>query len=144
MGLLDKVMKYIEKTMKTAEKDNILIVAIHEIVQEEGWIPTKTYFGADEHEMEYKKSGSPLKKLEIEAERVGNSLKIEFEGKKHKSSGISGLIEDALDLDEKELHAHLDLHRYVTDDMQIINESELREFVKSHIELLERHAREII
>ena len=116
MGLLDKVADFLKKQMVTAQKDNVLVGAIHYIMVEElGWKPKKVHFGADEHEMEYTKLDSPLKELEIEAHRVGSKLYLTFEGELRKGGMLHDVLDALFDVDLNEIkyHLSLDMHEFV-------------------------------
>jgi len=144
MGLFDKVMDFIKKQMVTAEKDNVLVTAIHYIVQDLGWIPKKVKFSADEHEMEYVKPDSPLKELEIEAKRVGSKLYLEFEGELKKGGFLHELLDEFFDVElgkEVKYHLVLNLHEFVTDDLKLENEDKLREIIAEYIGKIEEKAR---
>ena len=143
MGLFDKVMDFLKKQMVTAEKDNVLVVAIHHIVTELGWTPKEIKFGADEHKMEYVKPDSPLKELEIEAKRIGGKLYLEFEGELKKGGMLHEILDEIFDIDVGEVKHRLvlDLHEFVTDDLRIINEDRLREVVESYIRKIEEKAK---
>ena len=144
MGLFDKVMDFIRKRMITAEKDNVLVSAIHYIIQELGWTPKKIRFGADEHELEYVKLDSPLKELEIEAKRVGSKLYIEFEGELKRGGMLHEILDTFFDVElgkEVRYHLVLDLHDFVTDDLKLKNEEKLRRILAKHIRKLEEKAR---
>jgi hypothetical protein len=144
MGLLDKITDFLKRQMITAQKDNVLVGAIHCIVTEElGWKPKKVHFGADEHEMEYTKPDSPLKELEIEAKRVGGKLYLKFEGELKKGGMLHDILDALFDveLNEIEYHLVLDMHEFVTDDLKIVNEDKLREVIKDYILKIEAKAR---
>ena len=145
MGLFDKVMDFIKKQMVTAEKDNVLVGAIHYIMTEElRWIPKNVKFGTDEHEMEYIKPDSPLKELEIEARRVGSRLYLEFEGELKKGGMLHEILDAFFDIEmgnEIKYHLVLNLHDFVTDDLRIINEDRLKEIIEDYVDKLEMKAR---
>ncbi len=145
MGLLDKIINFLKNQAIIAQKDNVLITAIHYILVEElNWKPKKVNFGSDKHEMEYVKLGSPLSELEIEAERVGDKLYLKFEGELKKGGALSNFLEFVFDIDlDREIKHHivLNLSDFVTDDLEIKNEDELRRIIKSYIEKIEEIAR---
>ena len=130
--------------MITAEKDNVLVTAIHHIMQELGWTPKKIEFGADEHEMEYIKPDSPLKELEIEAKRIGSKLYLEFEGELKRGGMLHEILDTLFDIElgkEIKYHLVLNLHEFVTDDLKIINEDKLRDLIVEYIRKIEERAK---
>lgn len=145
MGLWDRIKDFFKKQAIIAQKDNVLAMAIHYIITEElKWYPKKVHFGSDKHEMEYVKPNSPLNELEIKAERVGNKLYLKFEGELKRGGTLGSLLEMAFDIEldrEIEHHIVLNLSDFVNDNLEIINENELRNIIKSYIEKIEEKAK---
>lgn len=145
MGLFDKVMDFINKQRIKAEKDNVLVSAINQIMQEDlGWRPKRLSFGVDKHELEYYKPDSPLSELDIEAERSGGKLYLKFEGELKFGGALGDLLEDLFDVDlEKEIKYHivLNLSDFVNDNLELINEEELRRILVSYVASIEERAK---
>ena len=129
MELLEKILSFIKNQNATAEKDNVLITAIHYMIEDLGWTAKKVKFGADEHELEYVNPNSPLKDLEIEAKRIGKTLYLKFEGEI-----FDNLLNKA---DEVEYHISLNLDEFVTDDLKLINDDRLKKIIRDYIKMLE-------
>ena len=129
MELLEKILSFIKNQNATAEKDNVLITAIHYMIEDLGWTAKKVRFGADEHELEYINPNSPLKELEIEARRIGKTLYLKFDGE---------IFNDLLNkADEVEYHISLNLGEFVTDDLKLINDDKLKRIIRDYIMMLE-------
>jgi hypothetical protein len=129
MELLEKILSFIKNQNTTAEKDNVLITAIHYMIEDIGWTAKKVKFGADEHELEYINPKSPLKDLEIEAKRIGKTLYLKFEGEI-----FDNLLNKA---DEVEYHISLNLDEFVTNDLRLINEDRLKRIIREYVKMLE-------
>lgn len=145
MGFFDLVKNFIKSQITKAEKDNVLVSAIHVIMTENlGWRPKKVQFGFDTHEMEYTKADSPLTELDIKAERVGNKLYLTFEGELKRGGALGLLLEKVFDVDlEKEVKYHLalDLSEFVNDSLEVINEQKLIDILTSYINKIEARFR---
>ncbi|MCS7203240.1 MAG: hypothetical protein NZ809_02145 [Thermodesulfovibrio sp.] len=139
--LLEKVKTFLKEQSIKAEKDNVLVAAIHEIMVEDlGWKPKKIGFGSDSHELEYTKATSPFHELEIKATRFGEKLYLEFEGEVKKGGAFGEVFESIFDIDldkEYKLKTELNLSDYVTDELEVINEERLSQLLKNFIGLLE-------
>jgi len=143
MKLFEKVKSFVKKELTRAQKDNVLVTAIHHIMVDElGWVSKKIAFGIDTHEMEYRtrKQGSILKELEIEANRIGGKLYIKFEGEK--KGAFYDIMDDFFDADVGEIKYHLvlDMNEFVDDGLNLINEDKLVRIVCDYIHKIEDRA----
>ena len=135
MELLEKILSFIKNQDVTAEKDNVLITAIHYIIEDLGWTAKKVKFGADEHELKYINPKSPLKDLEIEAIRIETTLYLKFVGE---------VFDNLLNkTDEVEYHLSLNLDEFVTNDLKLINDDRLKKIIKDYIKMLEERLTDI-
>lgn len=141
MKLFEKVRSSVKKELTRAQKDNVLVTAIHHIMVDElGWVSKKIAFGIDIHEMEYRKPGSLLKELEIEANRIRSKLYIKFEGEK--KGAFSDIMDEIFDVDAGEIKYHLvlDMDEFVDDGLNLINVDELVRIVSDYIHKIEDRA----
>lgn len=141
MKLFEKVRSFVKKELTRAQKDNVLVTAIHHIMVDElGWVSKKIAFGIDIHEMEYRKPGSLLKELEIEANRIRSKLYIKFEGEK--KGAFYDIMDEIFDVDAGEIKYHLvlDMDEFVDDGLNLINEDELVRIVSDYIHKIEDRA----
>jgi hypothetical protein len=141
MKLFEKVKGFVKSEMIKAQKDNVLVTAIHQIMVDElGWVSRKIEFGTDRHEMEYRKPGSQLKELEIEANRIRSRLYIKFEGEKRGT--FNDIMDGIFDVDAGEIRYHLvlDIDKFVDEGLNLINEDELVRIVSDHVHRIEDRA----
>lgn len=118
-------------------KDKYLAVAIHQIIEEYGWKGIEKQFGADHH-MIYVKSGSPLDKVEVKAHKVGNRLDVNFLGITPKK----GLLDKVFDFNVREIPKRFELHKYVSDDMTVLEEQHLTTIIGVVLKELEDVAKD--
>jgi len=141
MGLLDKVKEFIQKQITLSKKDDVLFLAVHQILTEDlGWQVKSFKMEGDAHEASYWHPQSPIHELEVEAERRGDKFVLKLEAETLHGEAVEDLLESFgfdIDLDE-EIKVVFDLDRFVTDDLQLINEEELRIHLISFIRELER------
>ena len=113
-------------------KDKYLAVAIHQIIEEYGWKGIEKNFGAD-HNMIYVKSGSLLDKIEVKAHKVGNRLDVSFLGITPKK----GLLDKIFDFNVREIPKSFELHKYVSDDMNVLEKQHLSTIIEVVLKELE-------
>ncbi|MDO9516982.1 MAG: hypothetical protein Q7J10_02925 [Methanosarcinaceae archaeon] len=118
-------------------KDKFLIVSIHQMVEESGWKGIETNFGVESHHMIYVKRDSPLDKIEVKAHVMGNHLDVTFLGVAPKK----GLLDKVFDFNIQEVPKTFEFAKYVTDDINILNEQRLRNTIAVVIKELEESAK---
>ncbi len=118
-------------------KDKFLAVALHQIIEENGWKGIEKHFSVN-YQMIYVKSGSSLEKIEVKAHKLGNHLEVKFLGVTPKKN----LLDKFFDFNVREIPKSFDLNKYVSDDMQVVDEQQLRNIVGVVIRELENVAKD--
>lgn len=141
MGLFDKIKKFIQDQYTLTQKDDVLFVAIHEILTEElGWKTIKFKMKGDEHEAEYVNPNSPIQKLEIEAKRHGSRFYLELEAESFHGEVMEDIFEKLVGFDvdfDKKLKVYWKLDEFVDGSLTLIDEDKLRQKVYDLIQRLE-------
>lgn len=118
---LDDVKKSLTEVSDVYQKEYVLMVAINEAIQQNGWRNIEHNFNPHDYHFYYKKTESALKSITVKGTTMGSILKINFIGEREPH----GKLEKLLDANIYELPKNFNVHRYVTDDMELVNEQEL-------------------
>jgi hypothetical protein len=106
----------------SSSKDTYLVVALHQLMEEYGWRGIEKHFGSFKHHIIYVKSDSPLDKIELKANVLGNHMDVDFLGVTPKK----GLLDKYFDFNVRVIRKSFDISEYVSKDQKIINEQILR------------------
>ncbi|WMW25896.1 hypothetical protein RE474_04040 [Methanolobus sediminis] len=123
-------------TGTSSSKDKYLVVALHELVEEYGWRGIEKHFGSVKHHIIYIKPGSPLDKIELKANVLGNHMDVDFLG----VTPQKGLLDKVFDFNVRVVRKSFEISKYVSNDMKITNEQDLRNTVVVVIKQLEEVA----
>lgn len=115
------------------------MVAIHQIMEEYGWRGIEKQFGVVKHHIIYVKPDSPLEKIEIKSNIVGNHMDVDFFG----ITPEKGILDKVFDFNVRVVRKTFEIDKYVTDDLKIINEQSLRNTVIIAIKQLEAVASKV-
>ncbi len=122
----------------SSSKDKYLVVALHQLMEEHGWRGIEKHFGSTKHHIIYVKSGSPLDKIELKANVLGNHMDVDFLGVTPKK----GLLDKYLDFNVRVIRKSFEISKYVSPDQKIINEQALRNNIIVVVKQLEEAAEE--
>lgn len=122
----------------SSSKDKYLVVALHQLMEEHGWRGIEKHFGSAKHHIIYVKSGSPLDKIELKANVLGNHMDVDFLGVTPKK----GLLDKYFDFNVRVVRKSFEVSKYVSQDQKIINEQALRNNIIVVIKQLEEAAEE--
>jgi hypothetical protein len=109
-----------------SSKDKYLVVAIHQMMEEYGWKGMK-------HHIIYIKPDSPLEKIELKSNILGNHMDVDFLGVTPKK----GILDKVFDFNVRVVRKTFEIDKYVTNDLKITNEQNLRNTVIVVIKELE-------
>ncbi|WP_094227311.1 hypothetical protein [Methanolobus psychrotolerans] len=123
-------------TGTSSNKDKYLVVALHQLMEEYGWRGIEKHFGFVKHHVIYVKPGSPLDKIELKANVLGNHMDVDFLGATPKK----GLLDKVFDFNVRVVRKSYEINNYVSNDMKIINEQSLRNSIVVVIKQLEEAA----
>lgn len=116
-----------------SSKDKYLMVAIHQIMEEYGWRGIEKQFGVVKHHIIYVKPDSPLEKIELKSNILGNHMDVDFLGVTPKK----GLLDKVFDFNVRVVRKTFEIDKYVTNDLKIINEQNLMNTIIVVIKQLE-------
>ncbi|MFP4654587.1 MAG: hypothetical protein ACLFMM_02750 [Methanohalobium sp.] len=116
-----------------SDKHKYLIVAINQIMEENGWKGIEKHIGSQYDLIIYVKSGSNLEKVELKAQVLGTRLNVNFLGRFAKKT----MLDKIFDLNTYEILKKFELAKYVADDGSILNEQRLRNTIGIVIKELE-------
>lgn len=116
-----------------SSKDKYLVVAIHQIMEEYGWRGIEKQFGVVKHHIIYVKPGSPLQKIELKSNIVGNHMDVDFLG----MTPEKGLMDKVFDFNVRVVRKTFEIDKYVTNDLKVTNEQNLRNTIIVAIKQLE-------
>lgn len=119
-----------------SSKDRYLIVALHQLMEEYGWRGIEKHFTSGRHTIIYVKPDSPLDKIELRANVLGNHMDVDFYGFTPKK----GLMDKFFDFNVRVVRKSFDASTYVSDEMRIINDQNLRNAIIIVIKELEEVA----
>lgn len=117
----------------SSSKDKYLVVALHQLMEEYGWRGIEKHFGFVKHHIIYVKPDSPLDKIELKANVLGNHMDVDFFGVTPKK----GLLDRVFDFNVRVVRKSFEISKYVSDDMRILNEQGLRNNIIIVIKQLE-------
>ncbi|WP_406658197.1 hypothetical protein V7O62_06530 [Methanolobus sp. ZRKC2] len=117
----------------SSSKDKYLVVALHQLMEEYGWRGIEKHFGFVKHHIIYVKPDSPLDKIELKANVLGNHMDVDFLGVTPKK----GLLDRVFDFNIRVVRKSFEISKYVSNDMKILNEQSLRNNVVIVIKQLE-------
>ncbi|AGB48679.1 hypothetical protein Metho_0410 [Methanomethylovorans hollandica DSM 15978] len=120
-------------TGSRSSKDKYLVVAIHQIMEEYGWRGIEKQFGIVKHHIIYVKPGSPLEKIELKSNIVGNHMDVDFLG----MTPEKGILDKVFDFNVRVVRKTFEIDKYVTNDQKIANEQSLRNTIIVAIKQLE-------
>ncbi len=123
-------------TGTSSSKDKYLVVALHQLMEEYGWRGIEKHFGFVKHHIIYVKPGSPLDKIELKANVLGNHMDVDFLG----VTPQKGLLDKVFDFNVRVVRKSLEIEKYVSNDMKIKNEQDLRNSIVVVIRQLEEVA----
>ncbi len=123
-------------TGTSSSKDKYLVVALHQLMEEYGWRGIEKHFGFVKHHVIYVKPGSPLDKIELKANVLGNHMDVDFLG----VTPQKGLLDKVFDFNVRVVRKSFEINKYVTNDMKITNEQDLRNNIVVVIRRLEEVA----
>ncbi|TGC09665.1 hypothetical protein [Methanolobus halotolerans] len=116
-----------------SSKDKYLIVALHQLMEEYGWRGIEKHFGFVKHHIIYVKPDSLLDKIELKANVLGNHMDVDFLGESPKK----GLLDRVFDFNVRVVRKSFEISKYVSDDMRILHEQNLRNIIVIVIKQLE-------
>jgi hypothetical protein len=116
-----------------SSKDKYLVVAIHQMMEEYGWRGIEKQFGVVKHHIIYVKPDSPLEKIELKSNILGNHMDVDFLGVTPKKS----ILDKVFDFNVRVVRKTFEIDKYVTNDLKITNEQNLRNTVIVAIKELE-------
>ncbi len=105
-----------------SSKDRYLIVALHQLMEEYGWRGIEKRFTSVRHTIIYIKPDSNLDKIELKANILGNRMDVDFYG----STPQKGILDKYFDFNVRVVRKTFELDAYVSDDLKITNEQNLR------------------
>ncbi|MBN2110453.1 MAG: hypothetical protein JW705_05125 [Methanosarcinaceae archaeon] len=120
----------------SSSKDKYLVVALHQLMEEYGWRGIEKHFGFVKHHIIYVKPDSPLDKIELKANVLGNHMDVDFLGVTPKK----GLLDRVFDFNIRVVRKSFEISKYVSEDLKIMNEQGLRNSVVVVIKQLEEAA----
>ncbi len=120
-------------TGSRSSKDKYLAVAIHQIMEEYGWRGIEKQFGIVKHHLIYVKPDSPLEKIEVKSNIVGNHMDVDFFG----MTPEKGILDKVFDFNVRVVRKTFEIDKYVTNDQKIANEQSLRNTIIVAIKQLE-------
>ncbi|WP_406670337.1 hypothetical protein V7O67_14240 [Methanolobus sp. ZRKC4] len=120
----------------SSSKDKYLVVALHQLMEEYGWRGIEKHFGFVKHHIIYVKPDSPLDKIELKANVLGNHMDVDFLGVTPKK----GLLDRVFDFNIRVVRKSFEISKYVSNDMKILNEQLLRNDIIVVIRQLEEVA----
>ncbi|SFM86116.1 hypothetical protein [Methanolobus profundi] len=109
-------------TGTSSSKDKYLVVALHQLMEEYGWRGIEKHFGFVKHHIIYVKPGSSLDKIELKANVLGNHMDVDFLG----ITPQKGLLDKVFDFNVRVVRKSFEIDKYVSKDMKITNEQDLR------------------
>lgn len=124
------------RTGTSSSKDKYLVVALHQLMEEYGWRGIEKHFGFVKHHIIYVKPGSPLDKIELKANVIGNRMDVDFLG----ATPQKGLLDKVFDFNVRVVRKSYEINKYVSNDMKITNEQLLRNDIIVVIRQLEEVA----
>ncbi|MDK2825568.1 MAG: hypothetical protein PWQ44_744 [Methanolobus sp.] len=125
-------------TGTSSSKDKYLVVALHQLMEEYGWRGIEKHFGFVKHHIIYIKPGSPLDKIELKANVLGNHMDVDFLG----VTPQKGLLDKVFDFNVRVVRKSFEISKYVSNDLKITNEQDLRNNIIVVIKQLEEVAEE--
>jgi len=120
----------------SSSKDRYLIVALHQLMEESGWRGIEKHFASGRHTIIYIKPDSILDKIELKAFILGNHMDVDFLGFTPQKS----LLDKVFDFNVRVVRKSFEISKYVSEEMKIINEQNLRNTVIIVIKQLEEAA----
>lgn len=123
-------------TGTSSSKDKYLVVALHQLMEEYGWRGIEKHFGFVKHHIIYVKPGSALDKIELKANVLGNHMDVDFLG----ITPQKGLLDKVFDFNVRVVRKSFEIDKYVSGDMKIRNEQDLRNIIVVVIKQLEEVA----
>ncbi|WP_407355577.1 hypothetical protein [Methanolobus sp. WCC5] len=120
-------------TGASSSKDKYLVVALHQLMEEYGWRGIEKHFGSVKHHIIYVKQGSPLDKIELKANVLGNHMDVDFLG----ITPQKGLLDKVFDFNVRVVRKSFEIDKFVSDDMKITSEQNLRNTIVIVIKSLE-------
>ncbi len=123
-------------TGTSSSKDKYLVVALHQLMEEYGWRGIEKQFGFVKHHIIYIKPGSPLDKIELKANVLGNHMDVDFLG----VTPQKGLLDKVFDFNVRVVRKSFEISKYVSNDLKITNEQDLRNNIIVVIRQLEEVA----
>jgi hypothetical protein len=123
----------VSPTGSHSSKDKYLVVAIHQMMEEYGWRGIEKQFGVVKHHIIYVKQDSPLEKIEIKSNILGNHMDVDFLGVTPEKS----ILDKVFDFNVRVVRKTFEIDKYVTNDLKITNEQNLRNTVIVAIKELE-------
>ncbi len=126
-GLSQEVIAMNSSYVKTdaggsSSKDRYLIVALHQLMEEYGWRGIEKHFESGRHTIIYVKPDSPLDKIELKANVLGNHMDVDFYG----FTPQKGLMDRFFDFNVRVVRKSFEISKYVSDEMKILNDQNLR------------------
>ena len=122
----------------SSSKDKFLVVTLHQLMEEYGWRGIEKHFGSVKLYIIYVKSDSPLDKIELKANVLGNHMDVDFLGVTPKK----GLLDKYLDFNVRVVRKSFEISKYVSQDHKITNDQALRNTIVVVIKQLEESAEE--
>ncbi|WP_292461588.1 hypothetical protein [Methanolobus sp.] len=120
----------------SSSKDRYLIVALHQLMEEYGWRGIEKHFASSKHTIIYIKPDSSLDKIELRANVLGNHMDVDFLG----FTPEKGLLDKVFDFNVRVVRKSFETSTYVSDEMKITNEQNLRNTVIIVLKQLEEAA----
>jgi len=134
--LMSSVKDSVNTTTMVTKKNHILMVAIDQLFQEQGWRKIEEHFGVADYQLIYVKDESLLNKISVKAAVLGGLLRVNFVGQ----ARPKGFIQKLLDLNTTEVPKTFKIDAYVSDELKIMCEERMRNIVTVVIKELEAAA----
>ncbi len=129
-------------TGTSSSKDKYLIVALHQLMEEYGCKGIEKHFGSVKHHVIYTKPDSSLDKIELKANVSGHHMDVDFLGYTPEKS----LLDKVFDFNVRVIRKSFEIDKYVSNDLKIMNEQNLRNtiiiVIKNLEEVTEKNTKE--
>jgi len=133
---MGSVKENMDSTTLVTQKNHIILVALDQLFQEQGWRKIEEHFGVADYHLIYVKDESILNKIDIKAAVLGGLLRVNFVGQ----ARPKGFIQKLLDLNSTEIPKTFKTDSYVSNDLKLLCEDKMRNIATVIIKELEAAA----
>lgn len=123
----------VDTTAMVTKKNHILMVAIDQLFQEQGWRKIEEHFNVADYQLIYVNEDSQLNKIDVKAAVLGGLLRVNFLGQ----ARPKGFIQKLLDLNTTEIPKTFKVDTYVSNEMKLLCGDRMRNIVTIVIKELE-------